>query len=98
MKTIELYYPMIQFLIISDTLHSKCRSCKHEKHCLPDDDEELDTDRIASMPWTNLICSGGRTTPDMMSGFHSLPSDKWSIKQEKCTCWETEGIGWRGGI
>lgn len=39
------------------------------------------------MPWTNLICSGGRTTPEIMSGFHSLPSDKWSEKHEKWTHW-----------
>ena len=47
---------------------------------LPEDEEELDTDLIASMPCTNLIGSGGRTTPDIMSGFHLLEFDKSSKK------------------
>lgn len=32
------------------------------------------------MPCTNLICSGGRTTPDIISGFHSLELDRSSKK------------------
>lgn len=32
------------------------------------------------MPCTNLICSGGLTTPDIISGFHSLELDRSSKK------------------